>query len=83
MYMYLYSKDIFVILGQTMDFFVSEPKLASVLISKSVPVVDPVSVEVDGSVKALQYNYPITNERQHIWTYRSLAKSDGVSCTRK
>ncbi len=39
--------------GQTMDFFVSEPKLASSNISKTVPVFDPISVEVKRSVKTV------------------------------
>src|SRR6218665_2724549 len=47
---YLYAKCVDVSVSHTMHFFVSDPKLATSYISKSVLVFGPVAVEVQGSV---------------------------------
>ena len=52
-YLYAKSTNNAVSVGETMNFFVSQPKLAASNISKSVPVFHPTSVEVKRSVKTM------------------------------
>ncbi len=62
-YFYAKAVDEPFTVGQKIDFFISQPELASPYISKSIPVGGPVLLEVQRSVEALHHNNPIVHIR--------------------